>query len=436
MSFLQTHQLDIMLFMSGICFILAFMTVIIKYIPKKKKSILLLLEISSMLMLIFEREAYIHRGDMSNTSYLMVRYANAIVFFMILFIPHLITLYLEDLYKTEGELTYTPFSLKVCKALFYAGTALLIASQFTGLYYTFNEQNLYVRSPWFPISYIAPGLTVLLQEHTLIKYRKILKRSVVWVLVLIISLPTIASVAQIFLYGVSLTSMAVVMVVIAFYIFIILTLTRTIREGREHEISIYKESKEKQRAMFEETVEALANAVDAKDSYTRGHSSRVADLSRRIGKMAGYSEEKCDELYFAALLHDIGKIGISDAIINKKGWLTDEEFEKVKEHSILGYQILSSIKTSPSLSVGAHYHHERYNGTGYPEGLKGTDIPEYARIIAVADAYDAMSSTRSYRDKLPAENIRKELIRGIGTQFDPNFAQMMLMVMDEAAEQN
>ncbi len=133
-------------------------------------------------------------------------------------------------------------------------------------------------------------------------------------------------------------------------------------------------------------------------------------------------------MYFAALLHDVGKIGIRDEVINKTGRLTDEEFNHIKTHPVLGYQILSSIRQSEYLSIGAHYHHERYDGKGYPEGLAGEEIPWIARIIAVADAYDAMSSNRSYRNSLPAEKVKDEIRRGMGTQFDPQFAQIMLKI--------
>ncbi|MBQ7670529.1 MAG: HD-GYP domain-containing protein [Clostridia bacterium] len=182
--------------------------------------------------------------------------------------------------------------------------------------------------------------------------------------------------------------------------------------------------------MFAETAEALANAIDAKDNYTRGHSSRVAIFSKMIAKEAGYPYKECEQVYYAALLHDVGKIGIRNEIINKRGSLTDEEFEQIKLHPIYGEKILSGIRQAPFLAVGAHYHHERYDGKGYPEGLAGNDIPEIARIIAVADAYDAMTSLRSYREPLKKEAVREELVKGSGTQFDPRFAEILLTLID------
>ena len=178
-------------------------------------------------------------------------------------------------------------------------------------------------------------------------------------------------------------------------------------------------------------VTALAAAIDAKDNYTNGHSSRVARYSRVIAARAGYSESGQNEIYMMGLLHDVGKIGVPDSVINKPSRLTDEEFELIKKHPVIGSSILSSIKEKPQLSTGARWHHERYGGGGYPDGISGEDIPEEARIIAVADAYDAMTSRRSYRDVMPQDKVRAEIEKGIGTQFDPHFARIMLRLIDE-----
>ncbi len=192
----------------------------------------------------------------------------------------------------------------------------------------------------------------------------------------------------------------------------------------------FQKREEEQRRLFHQTATALVNAIDAKDKYTHGHSSRVAEYSRKIAELAGKSSKDCEDVYYAALLHDVGKIGVPGSIINKNGKLTDEEYNIIKQHPTKGVQILSSITDFPYLSVGAHYHHERYDGRGYPEGLKGTDIPEIARMISVADAYDAMTSKRSYRDPIPQQKVREEIVKGSETQFDPVFAGYMLHLID------
>ena len=186
--------------------------------------------------------------------------------------------------------------------------------------------------------------------------------------------------------------------------------------------------------LFLHVVECLADAIDAKDNYTKGHSGRVAMYSKEIAARFGYDEKQQERIFMMGLLHDVGKIGVPDEVINKPGRLTDEEFAHIQKHPEIGGKILSNIKEMPELAAGAKWHHERYDGTGYPEGLTGEDIPEAARIIAVADAYDAMTSNRSYRGVLPQEKVRREIELGKGSQFDPKFADIMLQMIDDDAE--
>ena len=193
---------------------------------------------------------------------------------------------------------------------------------------------------------------------------------------------------------------------------------------------------EKNERLSLQIVQTLTGTIDAKDSYTRGHSIRVADYSKEIAKRAGYSERAQEEIYMMGLLHDVGKIGIPDGVINKTSRLNDEEYALIKTHPKVGFEILKSITEMPKLSVGARWHHERYDGMGYPDNLSGNDIPEEARIIAVADAYDAMSSRRSYHDVFSQEYIRSELEKGKGSQFDPRFADIMISMIAEDSGYN
>ncbi|MCR4787528.1 MAG: HD-GYP domain-containing protein [Lachnospiraceae bacterium] len=222
--------------------------------------------------------------------------------------------------------------------------------------------------------------------------------------------------------------------ILEYYIY----LTNVYRQELNEKLDAYVDQIEKAgirlQTLTTEVMEALASAIDAKDKYTHGHSSRVAEYSRKLAEMSGKTEEECDEIFYAALLHDVGKIGIPESIITKEGKLTKEEYEKIKEHPVLGEQILKRISEFPYLAVGAGSHHERYDGKGYPLGLKATDIPEIARIISVADAYDAMSSKRSYRDPIPQQIVREELVKGSGTQFDPDYARLMLHLIDVDTE--
>ncbi len=213
----------------------------------------------------------------------------------------------------------------------------------------------------------------------------------------------------------------------------IVELTR-LQADLAHEVEVKtREVINQQRKVEKMTVQivmALSGAVDAKDTYTNGHSARVAEYSRRIAQLAGFSEQEQDDIYLIGLLHDVGKIGIPDAIINKPSRLNDEEYAIIKTHPIMGEKILQRIEEFPRLVTGAKFHHERYDGKGYPDGLSGENIPVEARIIAVADAYDAMSSKRAYRGVIPQQQVREEVAKGKGTQFDPYFADIMLAMID------
>ena len=217
-------------------------------------------------------------------------------------------------------------------------------------------------------------------------------------------------------------------------IIIIFNRNRKIEQYKEVEIESANARQRFSQRLFEQTATSLVNAIDAKDTYSHGHSLRVAEYSQRIAAELGKDEDECYRIYYAALLHDVGKIGISDSIIGKKGRLTPEEYDEIKQHPVMGNQILSSINEYPYLSIGAHFHHERYDGKGYPDGLKGEDIPEIARIISVADAYDAMSSNRSYRSAIPQQIVREEIVKNAGTQFDPEIAKIMQHLIDVDTE--
>ena len=179
-----------------------------------------------------------------------------------------------------------------------------------------------------------------------------------------------------------------------------------------------------------EIISTIASMIEAKDSYTKGHSVRVAEYSALIAQELGWKEEDVQNLKYIALLHDIGKVGIPDNVLNKPGRLTDAEFNIIKSHTTIGGDILKDIETIVDVDAGAKYHHERYDGNGYPSGLKGENIPMVARIIGIADSYDAMDSKRVYRDSLPAEVIRKELVGGRGTQFDPELLDIFVDLLD------
>lgn len=430
MEFLRQHQLNIMLIFIGICGVLAFLVSITKTLSTKRRQALISMELSAMLLLICDRFAYIYRGDLSTLGFWMVRFCNFFVYFFSLTIVHAFNSYLIDLYMHEGKLKKIPVRLLICKVISVFAMLSLIISQFTNFYYYFDEQNNYTRANGFLLSYVFPVFMLLLQFSVIIQYYKRLRKLIRIPLIVFAVFPFIATGVQFFVYGLSLTNMTIVGEAIILYIFVLIDLNASVEKANDREIELLREEQKKMRMMFEQTARALANAIDAKDEYTHGHSMRVAEYAQKIAMVAGKDMTFCSEVYFAGLLHDVGKIGVPNSIINKEGRLTEEEFAEIKKHPVIGKQILSSISTSPYLSIGANSHHERYDGKGYPDGLKGDDIPELARMIAVADAYDAMTSKRSYRDPIPQQKVREEIVKGMGAQFDPDYARIMLHLID------
>ncbi len=430
LDYLEKHQLNIMLILAGICATLAFLVAFTGNLRKQKKHALFSLELGAMLLLIADRFAYIYRGDLSTLGFWMVRICNFCVFFFLITILYSLNSYLIDLSMFEIKLKKLPLRFRLNKVITVIAIISLIISQRINLYYYFDENNFYVRGRGFLIWYLFPLIMFISDMSIVFQYYKKLRRIIRVPLMFFSALPVIAAVVQFFVYGLSLINISIVGGAILLYFFVLIDMNSSVEKASQIEINYLKDEQKRMRTLFEQTATALANAIDAKDEYTHGHSMRVAEYSLKIAQLSGKDESFCSQVYYAGLLHDVGKIGIADGIINKSGKLTDEEFAEIKKHPVIGRQILSSISQSPYLSIGANYHHERYDGHGYPEGLKGDDIPELARIIAVADAYDAMTSKRSYRKPIPQELVREEIVKGSGSQFDPEFARHMLHLID------
>lgn len=199
-------------------------------------------------------------------------------------------------------------------------------------------------------------------------------------------------------------------------------------------IIINNKKKRKEDGLFiNQIIHAFAKSIDIKDKYTNGHSIRVAMYAKMIAKKAGFPEKAAEAVYNIGLLHDIGKITVPDEILNKNGRLDDEEFIVIKKHTSNGSEILKEIAIAPELAIGAQYHHERIDGGGYPQGKTGDEIPEIAQIIAVADTFDAMFSTRPYRKKMPLDKVVAELKRCAGTQLSVEYVSVLLQLIQEGA---
>lgn len=323
-------------------------------------------------------------------------------------------------------------------AVLACGTVLIAASSplTKGLFYISPGDNGYHRGSIYFASQVSIVLGYITAVfYMLIRYRKLLrKRELVFFWVYII-VPAIAQLVQVVTYDVAAMNVAVTLALVLVFIFV---QTENKLEMEKEENSLQKMEmdhlellQDHQEMLINQIITALSNAVEAKDLYTSGHSVRVAAYVREIMYRLGGDENQQTNAYYMGLLHDVGKIRVSDAIINKNGKLTDEEYEQIKLHTVAGYHMLKDVTVIPDLAMGARWHHERYDGNGYPNGLSGENIPLIARIISVADAYDAMTSNRSYRDGMSKQRVRSEIEKGMGTQFDPKIARIMLDMIDE-----
>ncbi|MGE5190120.1 MAG: HD domain-containing phosphohydrolase [Gemmatimonadota bacterium] len=206
---------------------------------------------------------------------------------------------------------------------------------------------------------------------------------------------------------------------------------RELQDYRENLENKVREQTDLINSMYVRSIDALVKALEAKDFYTRGHSQRVTMYSVAIGKALGFTPGRLENLRRAAALHDLGKIGVRESLLNKPGRLTDEEFGEFFRHPEAAIQILEPIPFFAPLLPAIRHHHERYDGKGYPQGLSGVEIPLESRIMAIADAFDAMTSTRAYRKALPTEAANAEIVRCSGSQFDPDIVTLFLRLQGQ-----
>ncbi len=298
-----------------------------------------------------------------------------------------------------------------------------------------DANNVYQRGNGYMLTVVLPYVFFSATIVFLIAYRRAFTVREFIYMMLFVLVPIAAGAVQYLTYRISTLNVAVTLALVIGLNFIQSQreieneeLERSFVEAKQMQLS---EMHDYQSNLSEQLIGVLCEAVEAKDRYTRGHSQRVARYAKEIMYRLGGSEEEQNKAYFIGILHDVGKIAVKDDIINSEERLTDDEYEIIKLHTIAGYQILRSIDIIPEIAVGARWHHERYDGTGYPNGLSGENIPLIARIIAVADAYDAMTSNRTYQKTMPQDKVREEILKGMGTQFDPKIAKIMVDMIDE-----
>ena len=430
-EFLAENQLNIMLALGSICGMTAVYSLVSRSISLRRKVALIGMDLSSMVLLFSDRYAYIYRGQADTLGFFMTRTSNFLVFTMTIVVIFCVNQYIKDLCINEGRAEKVPNVLYVNDELAAIGILLIIVSQVTGFYYMFDENNRYVRAPGYIVSYVIPVLMAVIEITVVMKYYRRFRKKIFFPLVSFSIMPLVGGLIQYFVYGISFINIGIVLMVIIIYMFVLMDINESIERAHRLEMESLREEKRSMKRMFDQTANAFVAAVEKKDPFLHGHAARVANIARRIAKLSGKRKEDCEKIYYAALLHDIGMIGLPDSLIGKTDNLTEEEYEIVKKKPLMSWEILSSITEYPFLSQGAHYSYERYDGKGYPEGLAGNQIPEISRIISVANSYDAMVTEKRFRGPLPMQIVREELLNESGGQFDPKFSQIMIQIIDD-----
>ena len=431
---MRANQINLMLLLCGACAIITILLFMTRFLSDSRKKVMILMELIAFFLLWSDRLAYVYAGDQSNLGFVMVRISNFLVFFLTPAVVLGFNIYLTDWLMHEGGMKEPLVRLRIIQFMAIGGMLLVVISAFTGLYYYFDEANRYHRGQFFLIAYIIPVVCPLIQLTVILQFRKLFSRLIFTSMLIFIFVPIGCGILQVFTYGLSLVNISMVIVSIAMYFFTYLDINNDVEKTHEIEIQNMQGENKRMQKLFDETATAFVAAVEKKDESIKGCSRRVAECAKQIAKLSGMDESECEKVYYAALLHNIGLIGIRDDEIFREGDDPKRAREIAARMPVIGDEILSNIRELPYLAVGARYCHEKYDGTGYPEGLKGEKIPEIARIIAVADAYVLMKTDSTFSRNLPEFIVREELVKGEGVDFDPQYAELMIKIIDEDSE--
>ena len=434
-DFIRNYQLNLMLLVCGACMAMTIMLAMTRFLTSSRKTILIVMELVAFFLLWFDRYAYIYSGDLTQMGYIMVRVSNFAVFFLTTGMILGFNYYLSDLLTHEGGLKEPPMGLKIVQILSIITMVLNISNIHFNFFYSIDMNNKYHRENGFFILTVLSIALPLIQYIVVLIYRKHFSKIIFISLNLYLLVPVICAIIQVKVYGISLINISLAMVSLFLYLFTYLDINERLQERHKLEVEDLHAGKESMERLFSQTAMAFVKAIEKKDIYNEGHSAKVANYAKRLAEMAGKSEEICEEAFYAGLLHDVGLLGIPDSVANKIGNYTEEEYSIIKQKPVIGGEILKNITEYPYLSEGVHYTHEHYDGTGYPAGLKGEEIPEIARIVTVADAYVTMSSRRRDREAIPAFAVREALIKNAGTQFDPDYASLMVKIIDHDSKE-
>ena len=399
-DFIRNHQMNIMLILTAVCTVMAFMLLITRFLPKRRKWILIILELIAAGLIGFDRLTYIYNGDTSSLGYVMARLSNFLVFSLTSGIVLCFNYYLEDL-LTGLKIKVNFKRLLIVKIATIVEIILVVINLFTGMYYSFTDDNVYFRGSLFLICYIVPVVCPILQLSVILKYRKSFSRFIYMAMFIYIFVPIVVGIIQIFTYGLSIVNMAIVLSSITMYFFTYLDINDEVLKAHNLELYALKAEQRMMKDLFGQTAEAFAKAVEDCDIKSRGVAEKTAELARKIAEESGKSKDECEEVYYAALLHKVAS-----------------------------EEILKTIKDYPYLAETARYCTDRYDGKDNKSGLVRDEIPEIARIVAVADAWCDYTGENQDRKAIPNVVIREEFIKEAGGKFDPHFSKIMVHLMD------
>lgn len=385
-DFIRDHQMNIMLCLCAACFTMTVMLFLTKFLSKRRKWILIVMELVAAFLLFFDRMAYIYSGNTSAAGYIMVRLSNFMVFFLTSSTVFVFNFYLVDLLLNEGKLTKVPKRLIFAGFAATAGMMVSIISAFTDFYYYFDYQNVYHRGPGFLVAYLIPVICPIVQYTAIVKYRKNFSKFIFTAVALYIFLPLVTGVIQIFTYGISIVNMAMVLVSVSLYFFSYLDVNAAVEKAHEIEIQSFKTEQARMKSVFVQAAQAMASVLEKGDAALKGRAERVALTAKEIAKKAGKGEEDCDKVFYAAYCCDAGQ------------------------------EALSCIKTFPYL-----YETAQFVGKDYDESL-----PDYSRIITVAKDYEKMINDPT----VPPFYVRDYFIREAGSKYDPLYAKIAVQLLD------
>ncbi len=434
LELLVTHQLNIMMWLSGLCGMTTVLLFFSKALSRKRKWILILMEMTALFLLSFDRSAYLYAGDLSSVAYYMIRISNFLVFFLTPMIVLNLNLYISDLIENEGESKVLPLRVIAVNYVTIIGMILVIIYHKSGFYYYFDENNYYHRGPGFIFCYAVPVICSIVQYTVVREYKKSFSKYIYRSIVQYIFLPIICGILQMFIADISLANMSITVASFVLYVFTYMDINDKVERTFTDEMAELIKENRSAKTLLEQTSHAFMSAVDSRDRYTEGRSEMVAKYSFKIAEMEGKSKKDCNDIYYSALFHNIGELSVPESLLLKVGKLTEDEEKLIRERYLGGSTILKKVSENPWLSLAAKYSRERYDGSGYPEGLKGDAIPEVARIIAVAETYVDLISTTREHNPIPNQIVREEFIKNAGIIYDPDFARDMVSIIDAENE--